>query len=327
MPGYLKVPDFVRELIARCDSGTFYIGRTRTLSTADLAGSALGHLGVGWDGGAVTCEPSVIPPTRNGRWSKYNVDGRPYVRKDLPKVDKTIGGWQTPNFGDWSKGSHTHYSTRRVYQRETWYAQRLPIMIDVQDSVDGQVTIGFRVDRVFDRMDLNERDLMLACSLLRENINRHVSVVPSTLSVVDWLADQRVTWEILPRGEATFERVAARLSASPSSPRVREMQDRYQAVFSMHPGAVVVGDGEFSRYFGFKFRDDLVVLENLDYGNALYAMYEDWSVLSQRTRVELLADANANYDRIVHRPGWEDRLKALLTLKGHDVTGEQRTGS
>lgn len=150
-----------------------------------------------------------------------------------------------------------------MYQRETWYAQRLPIVMDVQDPADDQVTIGFRVDRVFGRSDLNERDLRLACSLLRENVNSHVSVIPTTLSVADWLADQRVTWEILPRGEATFEKVVARLKANPSSPRVREMQDRYQAVDSMHPGAVVVGEGEFSRYFGFKFRDDLVVLENL----------------------------------------------------------------
>ena len=187
--------------------------------------------------------------------------------------------------------------------------------------MDGQVTIGFRVDRVFDRADLNERDLRLALSLLRENLNSHASVIPTALSVADWLADQRVTWQILPRGEATFEKVVARLNANPTNPRVREMQDRFQAVDNMHPGAVVVGDGEFSRYFGFKFRDDLVALENLDYGNALYVMYEDWTILSQRTRVELLADANANYDRIVHRAGWEDRLKALLTLKGHDVTG------
>lgn len=31
------------------------------------------------------------------------------------------------------------------------------------------MTIGFRVDQVFNRADLNERDLKLACSLLHEN--------------------------------------------------------------------------------------------------------------------------------------------------------------
>lgn len=321
MPGYAKIPGFVSDQIARCVSDTFYVGRARTFSTADLAGGVLTNLGVGWDGVSVTHTESIVPPIGNGRWSKYNVDGRQNVRKDLPKVDKVIGGWQTPNFGDWDKGSHTHSSVRRVFQRETWYAQQLGILIDAGDPLDGQVPMAFRVDRVFDRNNLNERDLRLAISLLRENIHAHASIVPTQLSVADWLADQRVTWEILPRGEASFGRVVERLKANPSSPRIREMQDRYQAIDSMHPGAVVVGDGEFSRYFGFKFRDDLVVLENLDYGNALYAMYEDWSLLSQRSRVDLLADANAHYDRIIHRAGWQDRLKLLLILKGHDVTG------
>lgn len=323
MPGYAKIPEFIRDQIARCNSDTFYVGRAHSYSTIELAEGVLSNLGIRWNGNSVTYEPSIIPAAENGRWSTYNVDGRLYVRKDLPKVTKVIGGWQSPNFGDWRKGSHTHQISREVYQREVRYAQRLPILIDVQEVAGGQATIGFRVDRVFDRTSLSEQDLRLATSLLRENIKRHASVIPTALSTADWLANQRVTWEILPRGEATFEKVLSRLNATPSHPRVREMQDRYRAVENMHPGAVVVGDGEFSRYFGFKFRDDLVALENLDYGNALYVMYEDWTILSQRTRVELLADANANYDRIIHRPGWEDRLKALLTLKGHDVTGSK----
>lgn len=321
MPGYARVPDFVRDQISRCDSDTFYVGRVRTYSAEELAGRALEHLGITWNGQALSYDASVVPPSATGRWSLYNIDGRAFVRRDLPKVEKTVGGWEVPNFGNWNKGSHTHYATRKVYPREIWYAQRLPILIDAQAPMGDKVAIAFRVDRVFDRRDLNERDLKLACSLLRENINRHVSVVPSKLSVAEWLQDQRVAWEILPRGQMTFEKVVARFKANPASPRVQVMQNRYQAVDSMHPPAVIMGEGEFSRYFGFQFRDDLVVLENLDYGNALYVMFEDWTVLSQRTRVDLLADASANYERIVHSSGWEDRLRALLIREGHDVTG------
>lgn len=321
MPGYSKVPEFVREQIAHCESDTFYVGRVRTYSENDIAEGVLVHLGITPEVTVASSTHSVVPPVENGRWSKYNVNGWVKVRRDLPKVQKTIGGWEVPNFGDWNRGSHIHYATREVFPRETWYAQQFPILIDVQSAMGDNLTIGFRVDRVFDRRDLNERDLRLACSLLRENAGGHVSVVATELSVADWLTDQRVTWEILPKGEATFATVVRRLSSNPSSLRVREAQGRYEAVDAMHPGAVIVGTGEFSRYFGFKFRDDLVVLENLDYGNALYVMYEDWDVLSQRSRIDLLADANANYDRVVHRAGWEDKLRAILTLKGHDVTG------
>lgn len=321
MPGYARVPDFVREQIDRCGTDAFHVGRARSYSTVDLAAGALAHLNVQWDGAEVIHVPAVVPPPEVGRWSRYNVDGWVKVRRDLAKRPKTIGGWQVPNFGDPDKGTHTHWATLMAYPRETWFAQRLAIVVDAQQPIDGTATLGFRIDRVFDRRDLDERDLWMACSLLRENVGGHVSVLPADISMADWLQNQRVTWEILPRGEASFERVVQRLGADASSPRVREAGQRYAVVDALNPGAIVVGEGEFSRYFGFKFREDLVALECLDYGNALYLMYEDWPTLSRRTRLDLLADTQANYDRVVHNAGWEARLRALLTVHGHSVSG------
>ncbi|MBG6084448.1 hypothetical protein [Zhihengliuella flava] len=326
MPGYAKIPSFINDLVARCSTDTFYVSKARTYSLSDLASGALEHLGITSDGTSVQHTEAVVPEATNGRWSRYNTDGRLVVRKDLPKVEKVIGGWEVPNFGDRKRGSHVHYSTRQVFRREVWYANQLPILIRVGGAANGQVTIGFRVDRVFDRTELDERGLHLAASLLRENLNAHVSIVSSTLSVADWLDDQQVTWELLPRGEANFIKVLKHLKRSPGSPRLKTMQNRFEAVERFHPGAVIVGVGEFSHYFGFKFREDLVVLENLDYGNALYVMYEDWTTLSRRSRIDLLSNPEAGYDRIIHKEGWENRLKAVLALKGHDVTGGKESG-
>jgi len=49
-----------------------------------------------------------------------------------------------------------------------------------------------------------------------------------------------------------------------------------------------------------------VVFENVEYGNAAYAMFEQWETLSQRTRLELLAGPAEGFIRVVHRPGWQD---------------------
>ncbi|ARU45172.1 hypothetical protein [Corynebacterium silvaticum] len=324
MSGYAKIPSFINELVDHCSTDTFYVGKTLTYQLSDLASGALEHLGITSDGESVHLTKAVVPEATNGKWSRYNIDGRLFVRKDLPKVKKLIGGWQVPNFGDWKHGSHTHYSTRKVFQKEIWYAKQLPILIDVQDPEDGKVIIGFRVDHVFDRRELDERDLHLAASLLRENINAHVSIVSSKLSVTDWLNDQQVTWELLPKGEASFTRVLTLLNPTPGSPRLKTMQNRYEVVNGFHPSATIVGKGQFSRYFGFKFRENLIVLENLDYGNALYVMYEDWTNLSRRSRIDLLSDSKADYVRIIHKKGWENRLKDTLTLKGHDITGREK---
>ena len=56
------------------------------------------------------------------------------------------------------------------------------------------------------------------------------------------------------------------------------------------------------------FGDDFVVFENLQYGNAIYVMYENWQAISQRSRVELLAGDPDSFERIVHRSGWIEQL-------------------
>ncbi|WP_157932891.1 hypothetical protein [Mycobacteroides abscessus] len=322
MSGYRNVPPFIRDQIRNCTSETFYVARTREYSREDLEKGALAHLGVDWSAAGLQCpEAPVVPPATRGRWSKYNIDGWVKVRKDLPKIKKTIGGWLSPNFGDWKKGSHVHYSTREVFQRETWYAQRIPIQIRAEEPSKESVNIGFIVDRVFNRTDLVDRDLLMACSLLRENIGTHVAILATDTSVAEWLASQRVKWELLPVGELgqkPFSQIAKRFKLDPDSPRAKHMSERYDTVLAMKPTNQVIGDGEFSRYFGFMFRDDLVALECLDYGNALYVMYEEWKELSKRSRVDLLADTTARYDRVIHRKGWHGRLGVILRENGHD---------
>ncbi|OCB55666.1 hypothetical protein A5722_17145 [Mycobacterium vulneris] len=240
--------------------------------------------------------------------------------RDLPKVEKVIGGWSTPNFGDWSRGSHTHYSIRKVYQRETWYGQGLAIRVEPDEPVGDTVRIGFIVDYVFDRNSLRDQDLLMACSLIRENIGRDASVVSTSMPVNEWIQSQRVAWEILPIGELgpqPLREIVRRLNIAPDSKRARTITERFDQVLSIGQPEVVLGTGEFTRYFGVKYRDDLVALECLDYGNALYLMYEDWKTLSKRSRIDLLADTSARYDRVIHREGWEGRLAALLKGAGY----------
>ena len=66
------------------------------------------------------------------------------------------------------------------------------------------------------------------------------------------------------------------------------------------------------------FADDLVVFENIDYGNAIYVMYEDWQELSQKSRVELRASQD-NFTRIQHTKHWKYRLRAEIKKRrnGH----------
>ena len=122
-------------------------------------------------------------------------------------------------------------------------------------------------------------------------------------------------WEILPPGQRT-ENLARILSKfrAPSKELKERVLERYMLLEKLNPIAYISGTSGFQRYFGAQFADDLVVFENLEYGNAIYVMFEDWEDLSKRSRLDLLRDGNgAHFERIVHRSGWEDAVKNVVS--------------
>jgi hypothetical protein len=84
-----------------------------------------------------------------------------------------------------------------------------------------------------------------------------------------------------------------------------------------------------SRYVGAQFADDLVVFENVNYGNALWVLFENWSETSKRSRIDLLRLRDVRYERIVHSEGWQDRL--IKFIRGEErkrgIKRPRRSGS
>jgi hypothetical protein len=62
------------------------------------------------------------------------------------------------------------------------------------------------------------------------------------------------------------------------------------------------------------------VFENIRCGNATYVMFENWKELSQGSRIDLLKGAREGFERIEHRDGREDRLKAMLEYHKKSVS-------
>jgi hypothetical protein len=65
-------------------------------------------------------------------------------------------------------------------------------------------------------------------------------------------------------------------------------------------------------YFGVKFSDRLIAFENLEYGNAIYLLFEDWQELSRLSRTELLQRPGNLFYRIKHRFGWQTKLAQIV---------------
>jgi hypothetical protein len=176
-----------------------------------------------------------------------------------------------------------------------------------------EFVVKFAIEQVLSRRAADfEGDLLYNLNLLQENVGA-VDVFPSAASLADYLATVRVDWEILPPGDLGGVLRAVFRGVDRVDPKVRaEIEHRVNVISRLKPEALIAGTSGFSRYFGAKFADDLVVFENVRYGNALYVMYERWEELNRRSRVDLLKGPRDGFDRIEHRAEWEDRLAALL---------------
>lgn len=122
----------------------------------------------------------------------------------------------------------------------------------------------------------------------------------------------RVSWELLPVGSRDEVVEAVRQRMGGGGPVPDTVRERLAAFHSLNPRNIVIGTSGFSRYIGAQMRDDLVVLENPIHGNAVYVLGSDWAEVSQRSRIDLLRDETAHYDRVVHTPGWEKRLGNII---------------
>jgi hypothetical protein len=87
--------------------------------------------------------------------------------------------------------------------------------------------------------------------------------------------------------------------------RVRE----HVALFnSLRPKHFIQGHGGLNSYIGALFADDLVVFENIRYGNALYVLFGGWAEVSRRSRIDLLRCRDVRFERFVHSEGWASRF-------------------
>jgi hypothetical protein len=275
------------------------------------------HLGIQLEAGELKVPAAKIPSPGAGRYSKANVNGREVVRKDLPKTTRSYS-WETPNWGDWSNGSHTHTITREVYRKEFIPPKELELSISLLEvSTEGVFVVKFAIDQTLSRRAADfETELLYNLNLLQENVGA-VGVFPSAATLADYTKTVQIDWEILPPG--TVDEVLKRMlrgKGAISADHQKVMEQRLRVLSRLKPEAYIAGTNGFLRYFGAKYSDNLIAFENLNYGNAVYVMYEKWEALSRRSRIDLLKGDMGGFDRVEHRKGWEGKLSALLKSKG-----------
>jgi len=307
MRSQVKLSRAIRRDLEGIESHSIVVAAAITITRDEIG--AFERLGLGLkDGRFTTCAPAP-PPRTCGIYAVRNLDGWDEKRKDLPKETRDISSW-APNW----HGSGHHMVTRSIeaWPVENQAARMNTISATVLEHLHDAALVRFRVDQPLERDSPTfEGDLAFNLRLLREAVG-DARIYPSDISDDEFARIQRVDWELLPAGSA--ERVLSRLASRKhvTDEKLEVARVRLNALERLGPDRFIVGRGSFSSYFGAKFGSRLVALENLEYGNALYVIEENWEQLSQLSRSELIRRRDPGVHRIPHLPGWQSAIRKLL---------------
>ena len=309
---FRRIPDHIGRELNGIKAPFVVVSTTLKLSLDDIARGKYRKLGITIRDGQVSYSPSLVPHVANGYYSKYNRYGREISLKHLPKVYKTYH-WETPNFGDPSKGFHDNYRTYLTWQSKFIAPRDWALSFQILKNGEDFVLIKVSVDTIFDRNQQSFNDnLFFAINLLQENAG-DCHVFDANATNDDYLRITKLGWEIFPPGsiDRAVEKVKSQIrNLTPE--KAKRIDDRAKFIDRLKPVEILVGVGMNSKYFGAKFREDLVAFENVDYGNAIYLLFGNWEELSKKSRTEILQRPDKDFVRIPHTRYWKMNMISEL---------------
>lgn len=316
-----KIPNFISLKIQMSDADEFVVACVKKIKQSEIIQKLYSHLNIKFHENKLIYPTRILPKPLMGKYSLINIEGDEIIRKDLPMITKTYVV-ETPNYGDWYYGSHEVYFDREIYIRDYIAPKLLEIEIELigeEDKDELYYIFKFTVDEVIDKNEAHfKNELFNNLNIIQENVG-NCDVYTSEATLADYLKTIYVFWEILPPDD-TEKNISQLISEFKirSKKHKEKLIQRYNILEGLKPVAFINGTSGFRRYFGAKFSENLVAFENLEYGNAIYVMYENWEELSKKSRIELLTGDNKGFDRIIHSKGWINQLKYLIKNKLED---------
>lgn len=309
---YRKIPPHIFIRLERLRGENVVAGCAISITREQLISGQYSQLGIQLNSDGISVAGPVLPNPSSGKYSRWNMYGKVLIHKELPKV-RRVRSMDAPNWG--GEGTHSVDIPYLAYQREFLPPPEVKLVLHCANPSgdQGRYILAVKVDEVLNRNAAGFRDrLLYDINILQENIAAcGVELAESELS--SYVQSLHVTWEILPPGnlEDALTRLFSR--RTPTQVERNDAAARYAFFASLNPEKIIIGASGFSRYFGAKITDNIVVFENIKYGNAVYVLFDDWGELSRKSRMELLSGRfGENFERVVHSPGWEEKVRKII---------------
>ncbi len=309
-----KVPQKILSKLNVIAGPHIVVGCVKRINRESIENGQYSHLGIELNEDRLSFQQSISTSPDQGKHSYWNVNGREIVRKDLPK-ETHYNLVDTPNYGDSYKGTHTVSLPYKKYPRDFIAPRNTTINIECSDTSNNltHYIIKFELSEVLDRDSKEFDDRLFDClNLLQENIG-DCGIEQAGITLYDYIQTLHVAWDILPPG--TIEEAIDRIfhGRQPTEQESQIVNERYDFFLTLNPQSLVYGRSGFQRYFGALIEDNLIVFENVKYGNAIYIMFSDWEELSQQSRVDLLSGRFSNdFERVTHVGDWQKKVTKII---------------
>lgn len=313
---FRKIPEFIKNRVKALNSDNIIVASIIKIDKNQINDLRFKNLDLKLTDNKINFNKKYIPNSTIGFFSKRNVEGYKIIHKDKDKICKSFFLGERPYYGDWSKGSFSLYATRYVYPFDNIPPKELSISIDLLEETEDNFKIKVAVDIILNRNNENfDEELFFTINLLQENI-RSINVFSSETTRDEYLKTLSLTWDIFPPGkrDEDLDRIL-RGSKNLTQQRTEEVKNKYDYLVSLRPVEIISGLSGMRRYFGAKFSESLVVFENLNYGNAIYILFENWIELSKLSRREIQNRPLNEYIRIKHTENWQRNLERVIAEK------------
>lgn len=314
-----KIPESVFSIIRNSASDDFVVYAEQALSNTDIQNNVYSTFGISFENNEIKSK-SFIPQKSAGRFCKYNQTVREIVHKELPK-ETGYHYFTVPNFGDYTKGFHEAEIPYEYYPRDYIHPSFTEISSGIISHSNEETVFRFVSTEILNKKSKDFDYRLFSCLNMFQELFGSFKIKESDKPYPEYLKTVKVNWEILPEGNR-LEVIKNFIHNNPQNDTPQQQQElieRFEFLNNCHPIAVVEGTSGFQRYIGYQFNDDLMVFENLRYGNAIYVMFNSWRELSQRSRLDLLSGkCGSDFERIEHRKNWKQNLK--YCLKRHGIT-------
>ncbi len=315
---FRKIPEKLLFELSQIKSDTVLVSTNISVSIKDVADGKYKN----WNINSISdlADDSVIdfiPSKKEGPTSKINLVGRTIILRDLPKEDKS---WNItgPNFGDYSKGTHTATITKPVFQKEYELPREIHLSIKKTDNKKNNDEMQLKI-WIQEPLHKAEKsfpdDLLFNLNILQESTG-NCDVISSSQEENDKLIEEKQKdWEFLPIGtgdirDKILQKIGNKKDISDSS------QERID--YFTNPPFEIVGHingiNSFERYIGLELPNGVIILENFNYGNAIYVLKSDWETFSKMTRGELIKRRSSETERITHNKNWKINLETVLGI-------------